>query len=175
MWLFVPNIRVWLFHQASSNASQFFSKCVSVCPHIHHSPGLLSMLYSDALLGEGYQNKKISQLIHLQAQKSHYASDEFKGCLEWKQVVFMAWQSCVPRLILCGKQKTCQCSSQMNTEHIPAYFMIVHLFKLNLLNGWDVLFVCWQVNEDLCGWGRNWSDLSHHMRDMNHFISTILV
>lgn len=113
VWFFffhaLINVRAWLFHTVPVKANQFlcFSPIyVSMC--LGHATYITvldcSQCYIQLLcMCRGDKNKNISQLIHLPARNSHYTADEFKDCLRWKGVVFMARQSCVPSLLVsCG-------------------------------------------------------------------------
>lgn len=103
------NAGAWLSRTVPATENQFLSLhpsmlvCVSVMLHTPQSWMAPDAILSYSVCREGDKNKKISQLIHLPARKSHYTADEFKDCLRWKGTVFMARQSCVPSLLVsCG-------------------------------------------------------------------------
>lgn len=159
------NVRAWLSQTLSVKANQFlwFSPIyVSMfCDTPHTSQSRLRSLlrrYIKLLcMGGMSKNKKISQLIHLPARKSHYTTDESKDCLRWK------W-GCVYGSAIVRTESPCLMWME-NKRHAdtPAklilntslfkYFMIVHLFKHMSLKRCGVL---WSLYMAAAKWRQIW-------------------
>lgn len=159
------NARAWLSQTLSVKANQFlwFSPIyVSMFrdkPHTSQSRlrSLLRRYIKLLCMGGMSKNKKISQLIHLPARKSHYTTDESKDCLRWK------W-GCVYGSAIVRTESPCLMWME-NKRHAdtPAklilntslfkYFMIVHLFKHMSLKRCGVL---WSLYMAAAKWRQIW-------------------
>lgn len=171
----VINVGGWLSYIVSVKVNHFF---VSMrLGHATYITGLdcsrcnIKLLCIGGCIGGGCKNKKISQLIHLPARKSHYTADEFKDCLRWKGAVFMALQSCVPSLpVSCGWKNKRHADGPakwiLSTSNTSGLFT-----HLNTCFRWRVMsyevFIRRWLNEDRYDGWENWSDLSCPVRDMN--------
>lgn len=154
---------------------------VLVMPHTSQSWIAPDAILSYSVWGVGGdKNKKISQLIHLQAPKSHYIADEFKDCLRWKGPVCMARQSCVQSLLVSCGWKTEDMPTLQPTEYwthplnTTWSYIYLYICFLRGVMSYEV-FIWWLPNEDRYSWWENWSDLSRCARDMNLSASTLLV
>lgn len=159
------NAGAWLSQTLSVKANQFlwFSPIyVSMfrdTPHTSQSRlrSLLRRYIKLLCMGGMSKNKKISQLIHLPARKSHYTTDESKDCLRWK------W-GCVYGSAIVRTESPCLMWME-NKRHAdtPAklilntslfkYFMIVHLFKHMSLKRCGVL---WSLYMAAAKWRQIW-------------------